>query len=80
MSAQLYSVPGQTEGKKAFLEWTRIDLFSKLSLTCGSNVNYCKSVHNPIPTLRVGLGNTPAIFETNECALFSVECPDTFPF
>ena len=35
MSAQVYSVPGQTEGKrKAFLEWTSIDLSSKLSLAC----------------------------------------------
>ena len=54
MSAQLYSVSGQTEGiKKAFLEWTSIDLSkpSKLSIclsklplnyliSCGGNVNY----------------------------------------
>ena len=81
MSAQLYSVPDQTEGKKkTFLEWTSIDLFSKLSLTWGGNVNYYKSVHHPIPTLRVGLGNTLAIFETNECALLSAECPGIFPF
>ena len=39
MNAQVYSVPGQTEGRrKAFLEWTSIDLSSKLSLTCGGNV------------------------------------------
>ena len=49
MSAQLYSIPGQTErGKKAFLELTSIDLTSKLSLTCGGNVDYYKSVHHPI--------------------------------
>ena len=36
ISAQVYLVPGQTErGVKAFLEWTSIDLSSKLSLTCG---------------------------------------------
>ena len=29
-----------------------IDLSSKLSLTCGKNVNYYKSVHHPIPTRR----------------------------
>ena len=51
MSAQLYSVPGQTEGRnKAFLEWKSIDLSYELSLTCGGNVDYCKSVHQPIPT------------------------------
>ena len=36
---------------KAFLKWTSIDLSSKLSLTYGGNVNYYKSVNNPIPTL-----------------------------
>ena len=51
MSPQVNSVFGQTEGKrKAFLEWTSIDLSSKLSLTYGDNVNYYKSVHYPIPT------------------------------
>ena len=51
MSAQVYSVPGQTKGRrKAFLEWKSIDLSSKLSLTCGGNVSYYKSVHRPIPT------------------------------
>ena len=41
MSAQVYYVPGQNEGgRKVFLEWTSIDLCSKLSLTCGGNVNY----------------------------------------
>ena len=51
MSAQVYSVPGQTEGKsEAFLEWKNIDLSHELSLTCEGNVNYYKSVHQPIPT------------------------------
>ena len=51
MSAQVYSVPGQTEGRsKAFLEWKSIDLSHELSLTCGGNVNYYKSVHHPITT------------------------------
>ena len=67
MSAQVYYVPVQTEGIiKAFLEWTSIDLSSKLSLTCGGKVNYYKSVHNPITTLPVQIGNTLAIFKTNQ--------------
>ena len=51
---------------KPFLEWVSIDLSSKLSLTCGDNVNYYKSVHHPIPTLVVEIGNTLAIFKTNQ--------------
>ena len=47
MSAQVYSVPGQ---RKAFLQWKGINLSSKLSLTCGGNVDYYKSVHHPIST------------------------------
>ena len=51
MSAQVYSVPGQTEGRsKAFLEWKSIDLSHELSPPCGSEVNYYKSVHQTIPT------------------------------
>ena len=60
MSAQVYSVSGQTEGRrKDFLKWTSTDL-------CGGNVNYYKSVDHPIPTLPVGIGNTLAIFKTNQ--------------
>ena len=51
MSAQVYSVPGQTEGRsKIVLGWKSIDLSHELSLTCGGNANYYKSVHQPIPT------------------------------
>ena len=51
MRAQVYSVLGQTEGRrKAFLEWKSIDLPYKLFFTCGGNINYCKSVQHPIPT------------------------------
>ena len=51
MRARVYSVPSQTEGtRKAISEWKSIDVFSKLSLTCGVNVDYYKSVHYPIPT------------------------------
>ena len=67
MSAQLYSMPGQTEGRrKAFLEWTNIDLSSKLSRTCRGNVNYYKSVHHPITTLPVVKGNALTIFRKNQ--------------
>ena len=67
MSAQVYSAPGQTEGiKKAFVEWTSIDLSSKLFLTCRGNVNYYKSVHHPIPTPPVEIGNTLTISKTNQ--------------
>ena len=51
MSAQVYSVPGQTERRrKEFLEWKIRNLSYQLSLTCGINVNCYKSVHHPIPT------------------------------
>ena len=54
MSAQVYSVPGQTEGRrKALLEWKSVYLFSKLSLTYGGNVNNYKSVHYPLSNLPV---------------------------
>ena len=54
MSALVYSVPGQTEGRnKTFLERKSIDLHGIsqcLLTTCGVNVNYYKTVHQPIPT------------------------------
>ena len=51
MSAQVYSVPGQTEGRrKTLLEWKSVDFSYELSLTCGGYVNYYKSVHHPILT------------------------------
>ena len=63
MSPQIYSVSGQTEERRmAFLEWKIIDL----SLKCECNVNYYKSVHHPIATLPVGIGNTLIIFKTNQ--------------
>ena len=67
MNAQVYSVPGQTGVKrKAFLEWIIIDLSSKLPLTCGDNVNHYRGFHHPIPILPVVIGNTLAIFQTNQ--------------
>ena len=51
MSVQVYSVPGQTEGRsKAFWEQKSIDLSHELSLKRGGNVNYYKGVHQTIPT------------------------------
>ena len=51
ISAPVYSLPGQTEGKsKVFFEWKSKDLSHELSLTCVVNVNYYKSVHHPIRT------------------------------
>ena len=53
MSAQVYSVPGQAEGRsKTFLEQKSLDLHGIslcLLTTCGGNVNYYKSAHQPIP-------------------------------
>ena len=78
-SSQVYSIPDPTEGRrKAFLKWTSVDLSSKRSLTCGGNDNYYKIVHHPIPTLPMGIGNTLAIFKTNQQALLSVKCPGIF--
>ena len=51
MSIQVFSVPGQTEGKrKTFFKWKSMDLSYQISLTCGVNVNYYKSVDHSIPT------------------------------
>ena len=67
MSAQVYSVPGQTEGRmEAFLEWTSINVSHELSLTCGGNVTYYKSVHQPIHTRENRIENILAIFKINQ--------------
>ena len=48
MSAQVYSVPGQTEGRrKAFLEWKSIDLSHQLSLTFGTMLTIGKNWGHP---------------------------------
>ena len=55
MSARVYSVPGKTERRrKALSEWASINLSSELSLICGYNRNYYKSVHHFIPALPDG--------------------------
>ena len=48
---------------KSLLERASIDLSSKLSLTCGGNVNHREGVHDPLSTLPVGIENTLAIFQ-----------------
>ena len=73
MSAQVCSVPGQTEGRrKACLEWTTIDLSSKLYLTCKANVNYSKGVHHPNPTLPVGIRDTQKLSFQLSVRVFSL--------
>ena len=55
MSIQVYSVPGQTEGRSRpiwGLMWV--------------NVSYYKSVHHHIPIAPVGIGNILAIVKTNQ--------------
>ena len=72
MSAQVYSVPLQTEGRsKVHLERKMHRLFPLLSLICGGNAYYYKSVHQPIPTNenREHL----AIFKVNQQVLLSIE-------
>ena len=66
MSAQVYSLPGQAELRRnTFLEGASLDLSSELSLTYEGNVNHYKSVHHPLSTLLVGIGNTLEVFKTN---------------
>ena len=65
MSAQVYSVPDQIEGRtKAFLEWKSIDLSYNLSLTCGVIL----TIINVFITLflLVGIQNILAIFKVNQ--------------
>ena len=64
---------------KAFLKRKSIDLSYKLSLINGSNVNYYKSVHHPIPTHPMGTGSTLEISKTNQQTLLLIEFPDIFP-
>ena len=71
MNAQVYSVLVQTEEKrKTLLEWKSMDLSYELSLTCGGNVNYYKTIHHPISTVRIG--NILEIFKINQLALFLI--------
>ena len=75
MRAQVYSVSGQTEGRrKAPLEWKSIDLTYELSRTCGGNVNYCKSIHHPIPPREHR--ENPGNFQNKSVS--SAECPGIF--
>ena len=64
MSAQVYSVPAQTEGRrKAFLEWKSIDSSYELSVTCGIMLTIIKVFI--ILFLLVRIGNILATFKIN---------------
>ena len=64
MSAQVYSVPSQTEGRsKAFLEWKSIDLSRELSLACGLMLTIKLFINL---FLLVRIGNILAIFKMNQ--------------
>ena len=67
MSAKyiLYLAKRKGEGRP-FLKRTSIDLSSKLSLKYWGIVNLYKSVHHPLSTLSVGIGNTLAALKTNK--------------
>ena len=58
MSAQVYSVSGQTEGR-------RKGGVDKHGFMWGQMLTIV-SVHHPIPSLPVGIENTLAILETNQ--------------
>ena len=51
------------------MEWKSIDLSSKLSLTFGGNLNYCKVVHHLIPTR--GNREHPGNFQNKGSSPFS---------
>ena len=55
MSAQVYSAPSQTEGRrKALLEWKGVDSSSKLSLTCGVMLTIIKGFIILLLLVRIG--------------------------
>ena len=67
MSAKYILFLAKLKGEgRPFLEGASIYLSSKLSLSCGDNVKHCKSVHHPLSTLPVGIGNTLAAFIINK--------------
>ena len=73
MSTQVYSVPGQTEGRRnAFFGIENHRLIS----SHGGNVNYYKSVHHPIPTR--GIREHPDNFQNKSVSVVSTECLGMF--
>ena len=68
MSAQVYSLPNPTEGrKKAFFEGGKHRfLSSKLSLTYGGNVNHFKNVHHLSVYSACGNREHLTVFKTNQ--------------
>ena len=61
---QVYSLTGQTEGRRKVFFGGNKDPLNYI--TNGSNVNHYKSVHHPLSTLPVKVGNTLAVFKTNQ--------------
>ena len=66
------------EGRLFWSGQASIDLSTKLSFTCGGNLDYYKSIPHPILTLPMGIENNLAIFKTNQWALLSIKCPWIF--
>ena len=66
MSAQVYSVPGHTEGrKKPFLEWKSTDVSYEIYLTsCGIMLTIIKVFL--ILFLLVRIGNIMEVFKINQ--------------
>ena len=61
----------KVEGRP-FLKLASIDLFSKLPLTYRGYVNDYESVHHPLSTLPVGIGNTKTVVKKISNLLFQI--------
>ena len=61
----------KVEGRP-FLKLASIDLFSKLPLTYRGYVNDYESVHHPLSTLPVGIGNTKIVVKKISNLLFQI--------
>ena len=58
--------------EKSCIDWVgksgqaQIYPLNYLLYKCGGSVNFCESVHRPIPILPVGIWNTQAVFKINQ--------------
>ena len=67
MSAQVYSLLGQTErGRKAFRRGKAYIYPLNYLLHMRVMLTTAKSIHRPLSTLPVGIGNTQVVFKTNQ--------------